>query len=112
MWIMDFANDDDFSTAWKSNKEVKQPWYSIELQKEQMFNTISLAEPEPNKIKLRLEYRANGVWKQIFAGEQSSRIKIYRFQNVSGDAVRVTVDEFTTPPAIAEFGVYNESQYR
>jgi alpha-L-fucosidase len=25
MWIMDFANDDNFSTAWKSNKEVKQP---------------------------------------------------------------------------------------
>jgi alpha-L-fucosidase len=108
MWIMDFANDDDFTTAWQSNKEVKKPWYSVELQKNETFNTITIVEPEPSSIKLRLEYRTDGVWKEIFSGVQTGRVKIYRFPKVSGEAVKISVDEFASPPAIAEFGVYNE----
>jgi alpha-L-fucosidase len=108
MWIMDFANDDDFTTAWRSNKDVQQPWYSVEFQKNELFNTISIVELEPNKIKFRLEYRTNGVWKELYSGEQISRIKIYRFQNGSGDAMRIIIEEFNSPPAITEFGVYNE----
>jgi alpha-L-fucosidase len=56
----------------------------------------------------RLEYRTNGVWKLLVGGDNPARVKIHRFERVWGDAVRISMDRFDTPPAIAEFGVYDE----
>jgi alpha-L-fucosidase len=55
-----------------------------------------------------LEYRTNGVWKLLFEGDNKTRVKIHRFARVWGDAVRISMDRFDTPPAIAEMGVYDE----
>ena len=108
MWIMDFANDDDFSTSWMSNPTVKTPWYEVELEKEVPFNMITIYETESSIKKYRVEYYANGMWKQLLAGTQSGRAKIHRFENVWGSRVRVVIDEYASAPAIAELGVYYE----
>lgn len=110
MWIMDFANDDDFNTAWTSNKNVKKPWYEIEFKKDNAFNAIVIVEGDTSaRIKrYRLEYKENGVWRTIFSGENSNKVKIHRFDRAWGNQVRILIDEFDGLPSIAEFGIYNE----
>jgi alpha-L-fucosidase len=108
MNIMDFGNDDNFHTAWQSNPTVKAPWYEVELGRERVFNAIVITEEKANVSGYQLEYRSNGVWKPLFSGEKRGRVKIHRFEQVRGDGVRMKMDGFETPPAIAEFGVYEE----
>jgi alpha-L-fucosidase len=108
MNIMDFANDDSFRTTWQSNRSVKSPWLEIELGKEQGFNMITIVEDKPRIKKYRLEYYVNGVWKPLLSGADAGRVKVHRFNRVYGGKVRVLIDEFSEPPAIAELGVYNE----
>ena len=108
MDIMDFGNDDNFHTSWLSNPTVKNPWYEVEFDKDKAFNTIVITENKPNISRYRLEYFQNGSWKPLLTGESRDRVKIHRFDRVWGGKVRVLIDGFDTPPAIAEFGVYNE----
>ena len=109
MWIMDFGNDDDFSTARRSNITVKNPWYEVVFDKEKAFNTIVITEGEkPNITKYKLQYRTMGEWTTIFSGENIKKIKIHRFARVYGDRVKIVIDEFKNPAEIAEFGVFNE----
>ena len=110
MWIMDFANDDDFNTAWKSNSTVKQPWYEVELDKKRSFNMITIVEQEAHIKKYRIEYRDNNVWKPLLSSGNIKRTKIHRFTQVSGDRVRILIDAFDASPSIAEFGVYAEKR--
>jgi len=107
-WIMDFANDDNFGTAWQSNKAIKNPWLEIDFKKDQPFNMITVVEPEANIRKYRLQYEENGIWKNILTGTDVQSIKIHRFNRIWGGKVRILIDEFSTPPAISEFGIYNE----
>jgi len=107
-WIMDFANDDNFGTAWQSNKAIKNPWLEIDFKKDQPFNMITVVEPEANIRKYRLQYEENGIWKNILTGTDVQNIKIHRFNRIWGGKVRILIDEFSTPPAISEFGIYNE----
>jgi alpha-L-fucosidase len=108
MWIMDFANDDDFTTAWTSNRAVARPWYEIEFEKERIFNMITIVEPVANIKKYRLEYFESGVWKPLSTEVKTTRIKIHRFRPVWGAKIRIQVEEFNIVPSIAEVGVYNE----
>lgn len=108
MDIMDFANDDNFKTSWKSNPAIKDPWYQVTFDREKPFNLITIVEDRANIKRYRLEYQENGEWKTLLSGENPNRIKIHRFNRVWGDKVRMRIDESTNPPAIAEFGVYNE----
>ncbi len=121
MNIMDFGNDDNFRTAWQSNPMVKSPWYAVYLDREKAFNMVVLTEGEMaggsaaagseaggNITSYRLEYRSNGVWKPLLYGDKKGRVKIHRFPTIWGDGVRVLIDRYGTPPAIAELGVYDE----
>ena len=49
-----------------------------------------------------------GYGRLLFEGNNQARVKIHRFERVWGDAVRISMDRFDTPPAIAEMGVYDE----
>lgn len=108
MNIMDFANDDDFTTSWTSNTAIKTPWYEIDFGHDTGFNTIALTEPKANISAYHFEYLQNGVWKPIAEGNTTSRVKIHRFNRVYGTKVRVTIDKAEGQVSIAEFGVYNE----
>lgn len=107
--IMDFANDDNFGSEWYSNKSVKQPWFEVVLgRNEQPFNMITISQRHNNIKRYKLEYFQNNSWKTLFNGENYDMIKIHRFENVWGNKIRITVDEFSSAPAISEFGVYSE----
>jgi len=108
MWIMDFANDDSFTTAWISNPAVKEPWYEISFKRDEAFNTIVIAEKKANIKAYRLEYDDNGIWKPILSGTDPSRIKIHRFNRVWGKKVRILIDKSDKQVELAEFQVYNE----
>ncbi|WP_183579991.1 alpha-L-fucosidase [Mucilaginibacter sp. X5P1] len=108
MNIMDFANDDDFTTSWVSNPTVKQPWYEIDFDRDKAFNAIVIAEQKANITNYRLEYCENGVWKTLFDGENGKRIKLHRFNRVWGNKVRIQIGKADHQVSIAEFGVYNE----
>ncbi|MCD0490470.1 alpha-L-fucosidase [Pedobacter sp. MC2016-14] len=108
MNIMDFGNDDNFGTSWSSNPSVKNPWFEIDLQKDQRFNTIVITERRPNINSYRLEYFSNGVWKPLTSGNETNKVKIHRFESVWGGKVRILIDGSKSNPSIAEFGVYNE----
>ena len=110
MSIMDFANDDNFRSSWRSNPSVKEPWIEIDLGVEQPFNTITIAEGgnQINILRYRIEYMANNVWKPLVSGVNTGKIKVNRFNTVWGNKIKVIIDQFASPPAIAEIGVYNE----
>ncbi len=110
MWIMDFANDDDFTTAWTSNKSVSEPWYEVLFDQDKEFNMIVITESKPTIKKYRLQYYANGTWHMILTGDNNRRVKIHRFNRVKASRVRILIDEFTAPPSIAELGVYREER--
>ncbi|WP_129717536.1 alpha-L-fucosidase [Pedobacter sp. SYP-B3415] len=108
MWIMDFANDDSFSTAWRSHRSVKQPWIEIDLGRETGFNTVSITEAKANVTAYEIDYFSNNSWKPLQNGNYTGRVKIHRFNRVWGQKVRIRFETFTSSPAIAEIGVYNE----
>ncbi|MFC4209666.1 alpha-L-fucosidase [Pedobacter lithocola] len=110
MWIMDFANDDSYSTAWLSNATVKAPWYEVSFERDKPFNMIVIAEKKPSIKAYRLEYSENGIWKPIASGTDASKIKIHRFNRVWGKKVRVLIDKFDGQVQLAEFQVYNEKR--
>ncbi|TFF36334.1 alpha-L-fucosidase [Mucilaginibacter psychrotolerans] len=108
MDIMDFANDDDFTTNWTSNARVEKPWYEVDFGHEIAFNTVTITEQKPNISNYHLEYLQNGVWKPIVTDETTNRVKVNRFATVYGSKVRVWIDKADHQISIAEFGVYNE----
>jgi len=108
MNIMDFANDDDFTTSWISNTTVTQPWYEIDFDKETSFNAIAITEDKPNISKYVLEYYLNGSWKPVFDGENNKRVKINRFDKVIGTKIRMRILKSDHVASVAEFGVYEE----
>lgn len=110
MNIMDFANDDDFQTAWRSNPRVTNPWYEVDFTREEAFNAVVLVEGEPGIRRYRIEYLANETWRPLLEGSDPQRIKIHRFDRVRGRKIRIRIDESERPPSIAEFQVYNEKR--
>lgn len=110
MDIMDFANDDNFSTSWHSNPAVKEPWIMFELGSEQPFNMITIAEGgDGSRVrKYKVEYMENNVWKTLLTGNDDKKIKVQRFKPVWGNKIKITFEQFVAPPVIAEIGVYNE----
>jgi len=110
MNIMDFANDDNFGSSWVSNREVKKPWYEITFDKAEAFNTLVITEGRFSNSTYVLAYFANGNWYPVHTEEiaSKSKIKIFRFDRVWGEKVKLTIQSFERQPAIAEFGVYNE----
>ncbi|PST81591.1 carbohydrate-binding protein [Pedobacter yulinensis] len=108
MWIMDFANDDSFTTAWRSHRSIRQPWIEVDLEKESPVNTVSITEAKANISGYTLEYFTGNSWKTLEKGSQPGRVKIHRFDRVWAQKVRIRFTDFSTPPAIAEIGIYNE----
>ena len=109
--IYDFADDDDFNSCWKSNREVSQPWWSVTLEREKAFNMVVITDRGDNCLqRYRLEYLGSEGWKPLFEGVSPcpERVKIHRFSTVWGSQVRLTVLECEGPASIAEVGVYCE----
>lgn len=109
MNIMDFANDDDFTTSWQSHRLVENPWWTVDLQEPQPISMVTITEGGTPSLKAyRLEYALNGEWHVLFDGPSPNtlRVKTHRFPAVVADHVRITITDSAEAPSIAEFGVY------
>ncbi|HTG56040.1 MAG TPA: alpha-L-fucosidase [Niabella sp.] len=108
MNIMDFANDDRYTTSWVSNSTVKNPWYEIDLKKATAFNAISLTETHSNINQYRIEYFSNGGWKTLVNGDITKNVKVHRFSPVTGSKIRIHILNARQQVSIAEVGIYHE----
>lgn len=108
MDLMDFANDDDFSTCWVSSPEVKEPWWSVTLDQGTLINSVVVTELGGGVLnEYIVEYLHNGAWTAVTPGnDRESRTHITRFDPVYADAVRVRFTRYDGLLAIAEVGVY------
>jgi alpha-L-fucosidase len=113
LYIMDFANDDKFTSSWISHPLVKNPWLEITLgENEQAFNMVVITEKGGHHriTKYRIECFTHNEWKPVLTGSNPDRIKIHRFDKVWGSKIKLIIDEFSDTPSIAELGVYNERE--
>ena len=113
MMIMDFANDDNFSTAWDSSPFVKNPFWEVSLKENSAISMVVITEAKAGCLqKYSLEYELNGKWNKLFEGEapNQNKVKIHRFDTVHADKVRINIQESNGNPQIVEFGVYEPYQ--
>jgi len=110
MQIMDFGNDDDFTTTWVSNTIVQEPWYEVELDRTRPFNMVTIADPEASILSYKLLCRSDGVWKEILTANNDCKVKIHRFDTKWGDRVKLVITKFRQQASLSEFGVYNEQR--
>ena len=108
MNIMDFAGDDNFSSAWVSSPQVKEPWWSVTFLENTPVGMVVLTEREAGvKKKWQLELLQDGVWTPVQAKEEGAgRVHILRFPQRLASAVRVRFLSWNGDLAIAEVGVY------
>jgi len=109
MEIMDFANDDDFTTCWTSEESVAAPYWQVELPGGETINMISILEGEPGAMgKYRISYRNNGQWLTLCTAEadKSNRFHQHEFAAVKADAVRIDITERHGKVQFYEIGVY------
>lgn len=108
--LMDFANDDDFTTGWESNKYVSNPWWRVELGGEKTVDMVVITEKRAGILQqYTIEGRHDGEWKTLFSGTTPTqkRVKIHRFAPQKVDAVRINFTKSNGAPTLAEFGVYS-----
>lgn len=112
--LHDFANDDDFSSAWISSETVANPWIMVDLGEPTELNTVTITDvAETPLTAYSIDVRQGNDWREVFSGQAPTlrRVKIHRFDKIKGDAVRIRIDN---PEAqrlkVAEIGVYNEAR--
>ena len=68
MMIMDFANDDNFSSAWVSSPQVKEPWWSVTLAPGTPVGIVTVTELQAGVLEaFQVEVLHDGVWTRIEA---------------------------------------------
>jgi alpha-L-fucosidase len=110
MMIMDFGNDDNFRTAWQSNPEIARPWFEVDFPRDRSFNTIIIYDARQSITAWRILYEQAGRWITLLAAENSDKVKVHRFDRVHGGRIKIIIESSTSPPAIAEFCVYDEQR--
>lgn len=106
--IMDYANDDNFGSAWVSNRCVKEPWYMVKLDRSTPINTITLTDHNHSFDSYRIYYDADGEWVEIPVTPQDGKVKVHSFDTVNAAAVKVTFLPTTEKMTLHEIGVYNQ----
>ena len=109
MFLMDFANDDNFGSSWISSPQVSDPWWSVSLDEKTLVGSVVITGKGLKDYVL--ECRNNGSWEVIPGTSEtaSGRVHIVRFPPVEADAVRVRFLNRTGTLSIAEIGVYAPS---
>lgn len=110
MSIMDFANDDNFGSAWVSNPATKgEVWYELDFERSKTFNTIALTEGKDNPSTYQVSYLKDGKWYPLAASPVTQgRIKIFRFDEVMGQKLLFSIQPEKERAVLNEVGVYQE----
>lgn len=108
MQIMDFANDDNFRSKWMSDPQVDNPWYMIDFGKTTSFNTIVLTDLECSLTDYAFFYENAGEWFPIPVTVTGKAVKVYRFDRLWGNKIKVEMKKGKVAPSINELGIYDE----
>ena len=111
MNLMDFANDDNFTSCWVSSPAVKEPWWSVYLDPGTPVGTVVVTGGPGCRLDgFTVDLFHDGVWKTIDgrpeAASPGSKVHILRFPATPADAVTVHFDSWDGPLSVAEIGVY------
>lgn len=109
MNLMDFANDDNFHSAWVSSPEIAEPWWRVDLDKGTPVKMVVITEAkDANLNSFVVEVLREGSWAKVYKenAPERCRVHICRFNPTAADAVRVRFTSFEKPLSIAEIGVY------
>lgn len=109
MNLMDFANDDNFHSAWVSSPEIAEPWWRVDLDKGTPVKMVVITEAKnANLNSFVVEVLREGSWAEVYKenAPEGCRVHICRFKPAAADAVRVRFTSFEKPISIAEIGVY------
>lgn len=109
MNLMDFANDDNFHSAWVSSPEIAEPWWRVDLDKGTPVKMVVITEAkDANLNSFVVEVLREGSWAKVYKenAPEGCRVHICRFKPTAADAVRVRFTSFEKPLSIAEIGVY------
>ena len=106
--IGDFANDDDFGTAWTSHPSFKEPWWEVDLRDKKCISLVTIMEETKGSMQAyRLEYKQGKRWHTLFEGTAPvCRVKQHRFAPVKAEKVRITITRHQGKLALTEVGVY------
>ncbi len=112
MNLMDFANDDNFKTAWVSSPEVKLPWWKVDLDKDTEVNMVVITEGKSSRLTgFTVEALVDGSWKvvdrQEVAPTSRSRVHISNFDPVKAETIRVWFS-YSGNLSISEIGAYSQ----
>ncbi len=110
MNIMDFANDDNFGSSWVSNSADKsKPWYELTFNRSKNFNTIVITEGKDHPATYAIQYLKDGKWINLAVKPlEQGRVKVFRFDSVIGDKIKLDINPAKKQAVITEIGVYNE----
>ena len=113
MFLMDFANDDNFSSPWISSPTVDEPWWQVELDKVSTVGTVVITQTKDSGVDgFVVELLCDGLWTEVAREEQlpaqGKKVHINRFPARKASAVRVRFFSATRNVRIAEIGVYAE----
>jgi alpha-L-fucosidase len=109
MFLMDFANDDNFSSRWISSPEVREPWWSVTLNPHTTLGSVVITESKAGVLKEFVVEKARGErWETIpeVAESVCGRVHILRFPSVEADGIRVRFLRWEGELSIAEIGAY------
>lgn len=106
--IMDYGNDDNFGSAWWSNKRVKEPWFAVEFERTRPFNMISLVDHNESFSSYKFFYEKDGVWHEIPVQPKKGKVKVHRFDQLWGNRVKVVFTPTAESMTLHELGVYYE----
>ncbi len=112
----DLANDNSYSTYWIADDNETSGWIEIAFDRPTKFNTVSIVEPRFDNeygaasriTSYSVESWQNNQWNTIASGKTPLVFQLDRFQPVTAERVRLSINGSAKPPGIAEFGIYNE----
>lgn len=106
--------DGNSDTFWAPKEEHAFEPIEIGMQKPQTFDVISLQEPismGQRVAEFAVEAKVDGEWKMIANGTTIGYKRLFRIDEITSDAVRLTIKKSRGLPLICEFGLYKQAEY-
>ena len=115
--ISDFANDDDFTTAWVSYDAIAEPYIEVVLGEETLVNSVGFVElddvpyyykAEESRIgDYSISYYSGGKWNDLKIEPQNSFVRVHDCPfEIKASKIRVTFWNCKKGLAISELLVY------
>ena len=111
--LMDFANDDNFSSCWVSSPWVLHPWWQVDLEPGTPISSVVVTGgPDSQILRYEVEVLSGGGWYRAAVytapdAPAAGKVHICRFHPLKADAVRIRFWAFEKILSIAEVGVYS-----